>query len=231
MTDVDHPTIPWEQSADRTQMIIALRDGRIPLTTKDSENRRTTDLDLVWRTWCPNYSRKKLSRRLTALRKVVVGELQPNGFREPRKWENSAAYKLLEHDIRYGIVMRPEYALFDHQKFGKRLDALRQSAGRSATRASEDEKRFQAFASRHTVSPYSHKGYEQWQGSDAQKLLRVDMNQKKNCTMRMRDLYGSRPEYYNHFPLKPFRDFVHQEVRTGKWRHTLAVKGKQFKAS
>jgi hypothetical protein len=34
-----------------------------------------------------------------------------------------------------------------------------------------------------------------------------------------------------HIPLKAFRDFVNQETRTGKWKHTLAVKGKQFKAS
>ena len=128
-------------------------------------------------------------------------------------------------------LMRPEYALFDHRKFGKRLEALRKSAGISSSRAEEDEKRFEAFACRHTVSLLSHKGYEQWQGSEAQKLLRIDMDQKKHHTMRIRDLYGSRPEFYNHFPLKPFRDFVHQEVRTGKWKHTLAVKGKQFKAS
>jgi hypothetical protein len=37
--------------------------------------------------------------------------------------------------------------------------------------------------------------------------------------------------HYERFRLKAFRNFVKQEVRTGKWKHTLAVKGKQFKAS
>jgi hypothetical protein len=104
-------------------------------------------------------------------------------------------------------------------------------AGKSASRASEDEERFEAFVARHDVSLFSHKGYEQWQGSDAQKLARLDIGENKHNTMRKRDLYGSRPEYYLHFPLKAFRDFVKQEIRTGKWKHTLAVKGKQFKAS
>jgi len=246
VTDIDHPTIPWDQSANRTRMIIALREGQIPLKTKDSEGRRTTDLEHIWQNWCPNYSRKRLSQRLTALRKMVVNELQPNGFKEPRRWENSAAYRLLEHDIRHGVVdislpndldvemvylMRPEYAAFDHKKFPARLAALRKNAGKSSSRAHEDENRFKAFVSKHTASVFSYKGYGQWQGSDAQKLLRIDIRENKHHMMRKRDLYGSRAEYYDNFPLKAFRDFVNQEVKTGKWKHTLSVKGKQFKAS
>jgi hypothetical protein len=247
LSDIDHSSIPWEQSGERTQMIMALRDGRIPLKSKDSEGRRTTNLELIWGEWCPNYSRRKVALRLAALCKIVEGELQPRGFKEPRRWENSVAYRLLEQDIRKGLVevnnqedhsdfemvylMRPEYAAFDHTKFKQRLEALRKSAGKSSSRAQEDEKRFEAFFSKHSVSLFSHKGYTQWQGSDAQKALQGDICENKHCTMRKRDLYGSRPEYYHHFPLKAFRDFVTQEVRTGKWKHTLAVKGMQFKAS
>ena len=223
-------------------MIVALRDGQIPLKIKDSQGRRTTDLELVWGTWCPNYSRKKFSTRLAALRKMVEEEMQPTGFKEPRRWENSAAYRLLEQDIRHGLVqddsdfemvylMRPEYAIFDHTKFKKRLKSLQKSAGKLLSRAEMDETRFEAFVSKHTISLFSHKGYIQWQGSEAQKKLQNDISNNKHCTMRKQDLYGSRAEYYEHFPLKAFRDFVKQEVRTGKWKHTLAVKGKQFKAS
>jgi hypothetical protein len=64
----------------------------------------------------------------------------------------------------------------------------------------------------HDISLFSHKGYVQWQGSDAQELLLLDIETNKHVTMRKRDLYGSRPEYYNHFPLKAFRDFLNQEV-------------------
>jgi hypothetical protein len=98
-TDVDHPTIPWDQSAEKTIMIIALREGKIPLSAKDPGGQRTTDLENVWNTYCPSYSRKKLPRRLLALRKVVLGEMKQHGFKEPRKWENSKAYRLLEEEI------------------------------------------------------------------------------------------------------------------------------------
>ena len=127
--------------------------------------------------------------------------------------------------------MRPEYALFDHKKFEKRLETLRNRAGESTSRSQDDESRFEAFVARHEVSLFSHKGYEQWQGSNAQQLLLLDLENKKHVTMRKRDLYGSRCEYYDHYPLKAFRDFLNQEVQTAKWKHTLEVKGKQFKAS
>jgi len=125
---------------------------------------------------------------LAALRKIVEGELQPRGFKEPRRWENSVAYR------------------------------------------QEDEKRFEAFVSKQYVSLFSHKGYTQWQGSDAQKALQVDIPAKTNTVLCESEISTARDEYYDHFPLT-FRDFVKQEVRTGKWKHTLAVKGKQFKAS
>ena len=183
---------------------------------------------------------------MTALQKIVSKEREPNGFREPRRWQNSTVFRLLERDIRDGVVhsaptnpsdwetiyiMRPEYSLFDNKKFEKRLETLRNKAGESNSWSQEDESRFEAFLARHEVSLFSHNGYEQWQGSNAQQLLILCLENNKLVTMRKQDLYGSRSEYYDHFPLKNFRDFLDQEVGTAKWRHTLEVKGKQFKAS
>jgi hypothetical protein len=116
------------------------------------------------------------------------------------------SYRLLEQDIRNGLVkddsdfemvylMIPEYAIFDHTKFKKRLESLRKSAGKLLSRAEVDETRFEAFVSKHTISLFSHKGYVQWQGSDAQKKLQIDISNNKHCTMRKRDLYGSRADW------------------------------------
>jgi hypothetical protein len=45
-------------------------------------------------------------------------------------------------------------------------------------------------------------------------------------TMMIRmDLYGSRPEYYENFPLDAFRDKVNQEIRTAKYLYTLKIRG------
>ena len=85
-------------------MIMALRDGQIPLKTKDLHGRRTTNLELLCDPWCSKYSRKKFSTWLAALRKMVEDEIQPNGFKKPMRWDNSVAYRILEQDIRNGLV-------------------------------------------------------------------------------------------------------------------------------
>ena len=119
-------------------------------------------------------------------------------------------------DFETVYLMRPQYATFDHRKFNKRLESLWKSAGKLLSRVEEDETRVEAFVLKHSISLLSHKSYVQWQGSDAQKKLQIDISDNKHCTMRKRDLYGSRPEYSDHFPLKAFRDFVNQEGGTGK---------------
>ena len=96
LTDIDHPTIPWSQSAERTRMLIALRNGRIPRKAKDDDGRTTMALDEIWTKYCPGYSRKKLNGRLVTLRKVVDKELTASGFKEAGKWKKSAAFKLIE---------------------------------------------------------------------------------------------------------------------------------------
>jgi hypothetical protein len=246
LTDIDHPTIAWSESAEKTRILIALRNGDIPRKGRDENGNSTMPLDEVWTLYCPGYSRKKLSGRLGALRKIVDREMTPSGFKEPGKWKKSEAHKLLERDIRKGDVlveepeggdwevvyfMRPEYAKYDHNKFKKRLETLRRAAKEDSSRAAEDEAALDAYLRRHPVSHFSHQGYEQWQGSEAQLVIWEDINEDRHKTMRKRDLYGSRHEYYEHFPLKTFRDNLRQEIKTEKWRHTLEVKGKQFKAS
>jgi hypothetical protein len=71
----------------------------------------------------------------------------------------------------------------------------------------------------------------QWQGSDAQELLQQDMEKGVHKKMGKKDLWGSRKEYYENFPLDIFRSKVYQETRTAKYVYTLNIKGKQHKAS
>jgi len=47
-----------------------------------------------------------------------------------------------------------------------------------------------------------------------------------HATMSPMDLYGERPEYHLNFPLEAFRNKIYQEIRTGKYLHTLKVRGK-----
>ena len=71
----------------------------------------------------------------------------------------------------------------------------------------------------------------QWQGSEAQELAKNNISENSHVTMGKQGFYGLRPEYYENFPLKDFRDKIYQEVRTTKYLHTINVKGKRHKIS
>ena len=242
VSDIDHPTVPWNESGERLRLLIAFRNGELALDEKQS---LSISYNEIWQAYCPSYSRKKLPGRLKTLRMAVLKERTPVGRKEPPNWKKSKAYKLLKESLRNGEIScnnngqdweevylsHPEYAKWNHEKFKQRLKALQDEIQNDMDRVAPDKEAFDRFAALHEVSHFSRKGYEQWQGSDAQALIWDDIIENKHITMRKRDLYGSRPEYYEHFPLNAFCAFLKQEIDTEKWRHTLKEKGKQFKAS
>ena len=113
-----------------------------------------------------------------------------NQNKEPQiSWEKSKAKKILYNDIINGNVpleskfedntstmklqdiylMRPEYAQYDYKKFSSRLSSLRKTISANQERAEDDQDAFELFVQNNPISYYSHKGYIQWQGSDAQR--------------------------------------------------------------
>jgi hypothetical protein len=193
-------------------------------------------------------------------------EEETEAFKEPKiKWTKSKARALLYQDIKEGLVplhakdkdgkttmklkdiyeMHPEYAEYDYSKFSSRVSGIRKIIQDCVGRAAVDLEAFNNFKANNPVSQYSHKGYEQWQGSEAQEYLREDMEKfledieslkekkKQNILMNIknrrsfpyRDLWGSRSAYYENFPLDVFLDKVKQEIRTSKYLHTIEERG------
>ena len=128
-------------------------------------------------------------------------------------------------------AMHPEHAEYHYSEFSGRVGSLRTTLASRNDRAEEDQNHFSAYVIAHPASAFTHKGYIQWQGSEAQELLLLDMEANLHETMGKQDLYGSRSEYYLNFPLALFRDKLYQEVRTAKYLHTCNVRGKLHKAS
>ena len=166
-------------------------------------------------------------------------------------WGKSKAKQLLYEDIKNGDVplyardennkptmllgeiflMHEEYKEYDRSKFSGRLSSIRTIIRKKVNRAHDDKLALENYKKNHPPSIFSHRGYIQWQGSDAQRLLKEDMEEKLHETLEKKELWGSRREYYEYFPLDAFRDKVYQEERTAKYLHTLKVKGKQHKSS
>jgi len=171
------------------------------------------------------------------------------------KWADSEARSLLYDDILNGVVplykyhpgtkkeptepdeegiyvSRPQYAAFDKEKFAARLAAIRKKIQDADSRADKDEKAFNLFRKNHNVSMFSHKGYIQWQGSQAQTYALADIRDGVHKQKGgYRKMYNSRSEYYTNFDFPIFSQKVRQEIKTGKWHHTLKVRGQHRKAS
>lgn len=168
-------------------------------------------------------------------------------FKEPKiKWKKSKAKSLLYKDIKEGRVpleakdengktqmdlkdiyaMHPEYKEYDYSKFSSRVSSLRKTIKELKDRAAVDLELFNNFKANHPPSLFSHKGYEQWQGSRAQIRLLKDIEAKKHITLGKKELWSSHEDYYENFPLHVFRDKLYQEIRTAKYLHTIDVKGR-----
>jgi len=188
----------------------------------------------------------------------VVKITTASSFKEPSiKWANSKAKKILYKDIMKGLVpitakdengkstmelkdiysMHPEYAEYDYEKFSSRLSSLRKTIAVKDARAEADQIAVDLFIkNRDAPSLFSSKGYIQWQGSEAQKKVRLIIKEKtfldeNDKFVGYRMIYESDETFHDEFPYKAFRDKFRQEIRTGKYLYTLKIKGKQHKAS
>ena len=173
---------------------------------------------------------------------------QDTVFQEPTtKWRKSKAKELLYddlveekiplikeegEDVQQYYLTREEFQKYDPDRFEERLDSLRATINFRYERARVDMDAYQQFKAHHPPSLYSKKGYIQWKGSDAHRLLTEDL-----CihgyleTMSAQELYNTRPEYYENFDSDVFYDKVQQEIKTEKYLQTLKAKGKTHKSS
>lgn len=173
-------------------------------------------------------------------------------FKEPKtKWKKSQAKSLLYNLIMEGVVpdtatdengkstmplqdiylLDPEFAKYDYTKFSSRLGAIRKKIKELNDRSIDDLAAFELYKQHHKPSLFSHKGYIQWQGSTAQEFLWEDMEKGLHKTMKPQELWNTRDEYKDEFPLHAFRSKLEQEIRTAKYLYTLKERGVTHRAS
>lgn len=132
-------------------------------------------------------------------------------------------------------MMRPAYSTYDYDRFEKRLSDVRDIARKAAIRAEEDEAALAMFVQNHEVSTHSHKGYIQWQGSEAQSAALKDLAEETFDLAAgsggFRAMYNSDPVYFEEFPFEVFCDKIRQEIKTAKYIKQLKREGKYHKAS
>lgn len=120
-----------------------------------------------------------------------------------------------------------EFGKYKYSKFSSRLSSLRKTIKERNERATLDQEAFDNYVARHPVSSFSHKGYVQWQGSDAQKKFLELMDAGElPIGFGKAAVYDKHPVFFTNFSLAVFRDKVYQELGTAKYLHTLEIRGK-----
>jgi hypothetical protein len=144
----------------------------------------------------------------------------------PVKWEKSRAKALLRQAIVDGKVtramkrrqvyeMEPEYQEYEFKNFSRNCGTLLNEYEKNYTRANADAAALVHDRTIHPVGPETAKGcgYPRWQGSDAQRLLKEDIDAGRHKDREPQELRQTRMEYQA-FPLTVFRDHIHQETRS-----------------
>jgi len=121
--------------------------------------------------------------------------------------------------------MKPEFKAVPHKNFRDNFARLKRSIRGHRERAVIDERGFQHDKRLHTLAKDSE-GY--WDGSEAQKLLKMDIERRRHTRMAPKVLWKSRPDYQK-FSLDKFRCHIHQELRSQRETNYWIVKKKKKK--
>ena len=155
----------------------------------------------------------------------------------PTVWET--AKEKLTKDITEGRLLdtvppltvwpsEPEYKKVPLENFKQNLAALRERLGNFRISADLDDAALRNDRQHHPLEPEGR-----WPGSEAERLLKNDIDDGKHLTMNPSELYNDPDrEPYRLFSPTQFRKHIHQEVRSRKdslyWT-ALKEKGKAEK--
>lgn len=156
----------------------------------------------------------------------------------PTPWAKSTAKRLLKADILSNKVhplmnaktvyaMHPEYAEYVYSNFRTNLRSLRLSIKKLQKRAASDEVALSMDLLLHGKDDsrvlQRKDGLPQWKESEACKLLKKDIDDGVNISLKPHDLWLSTAAYQA-FPLKKFRSHLYQEIRRRKTNAYWSVK-------
>ena len=162
----------------------------------------------------------------------------PKKKEELTSWKSSMAKKILERDLISGAIpldaklmkpkevyqRHPEFSDFAYDRFPSRLRDLRRQITDKSTSATLDQAALAHDRQLYPKATHNHRGEPRWEGSEAEQLLRLDMDAGKHKIMKPQELYNSRKEFSNNYPLKVFQKHIDQEERRRKMLAYYATK-------
>jgi hypothetical protein len=155
-------------------------------------------------------------------------------------WANSSTRKLLVSELTSGRIplrscegfmprdvhrSRSEYQAIDYATFCSRLRYLRKSIELQKCTGCNDAVSLSQDRALYPKKARNVNGVLRWEGTDAAKLLKLDVSNGRHVGMFPRQLWATREEY-KAFPKDVFASHLNQEKRTQKFHAYLASKSK-----
>jgi len=119
-------------------------------------------------------------------------------------------------------IQWPEFAEVEYERFRDRLRDLRRAVSLKNNRSASDSAALAHDRLIHPVAAHNHRGEPRWEGSEAQRLLKVDMDNDMHKLMVPEALHHTRQVYMD-YPLVVFRKHIEQEERARKLRAQCKV--------
>jgi hypothetical protein len=145
-------------------------------------------------------------------------------------WEKCTARTLLQRDLMDGVVplsgyvmnaskvqqTRPEYMAYDLDFFNTRLQTMRANMRKQHTNSQQDAISYAHDRLMFPTPTHNPNGILRWEGSEAETLLRTDIEAGVHNAMTPKQMYLSRPKYQM-FSQRKFAGHIHQEIRRRKF--------------
>ena len=185
-------------------------------------------------------SRDKFTRMLRSLQaKHKDGDLQNEGQPKTIEWGKSAAKQMLKRIFREGKIDpnnisadrvwdshckgQPAFARMKcDDTFARRLKTVRDDYMKKVDRRDKDLLAFQRAKQNHPTPALNSRGEPQWNGSEAQRLLKALVATGGHEGIAPKQLWQSSEEYQK-YSLTSFRDHIYQEERLLKFRNYLEM--------
>jgi hypothetical protein len=154
-----------------------------------------------------------------------------------KTWRGSKAKSFLTEDLVDGTIplssdemdafdvylSRVEFTEFPFENFKSNLRALRKKIQEKQELALEEYEALQHDRNLFPKNATNQRGEPRWSGSDAERLLKLDMDQGYHTIMRPQLLWESCDEYQI-FSLTVFRKHIYQEERSRKFHSYISSK-------
>jgi hypothetical protein len=151
-----------------------------------------------------------------------------------QEWRDSEAKKHLLQDLDIGLITddmdprvaynrRPEFQEFEFRTFRDRLRDYQKKKAEKGLRAYSERQEMHDDLRNHVPQTHDHRGIPRWEGSEAQRLLAIDVEAGTDRSMTPLELWRTKPAYQA-FDKDVFRGHIYQERRRQKFLKWLDTK-------